>query len=413
MRDENGDSARRARFRAVAVARGFACAGGERGLWCAGEGDVWARQGLPRGVAVHALLADPTGRQRIFVATDVGVLSVAPGGGRSVRAHVRGAQLLARVGERIAVAGAGGLFLLDAEGGAPQAVALEGARRRPGPGTDPQIRALGGHPGDLYVATRRRLWRLEREHLVPVPSPRGGALTFLAVCEKRLLAGSRSGLWLLAPTGWRSLHAEDTVHAVACAERRLVVATQSGLLVEEAAAPPTHLRDSGRSLRSLAEAAFALHGLDAPGLSARARYADWLPRLSFVARRVFANDVRGLRSDLLWPSLAGVPPRWNFDPVLRVRSVDRADFLLLAQWPLGEVHKARGLSEARLAERRHSRVRRRLFYRIAALVHAWRRAPKAEGRTLWRAVRRRLRLAEMAALLDGLTGAHQGGGGRS
>jgi hypothetical protein len=353
---------RAAALTSVAVAPGLACAGGDRGLWCAGSALRFSRVRLGPDAAVHALAPDPSGAERI-VAT-----------------------------------GAFGLALVGADGRARR-----GLRSHPLAGIARRIVALGTHTSDLYAATRHGLWRVGRRGLTPIAAPPGGHVRAIAVCRRRLFAATPGGLWRLAPLGWVREPSPPDVHALGCDRGDLVAATPAGVwlsMPEPSPGRPRRRADPGDLVR-LVRAAWRREGLLEPSLERRARAARWLPRLDLVGRVLRVRDVRSPETVLLWP-----PPRWHHEPVLRMRGMSRAEVLVLATWPLGAAGPERTVWEARRIERRQAVRRQHLWHRIAGWWRA--RGEDHDGdRSLLASVRRRLLAAEAAAMIEGL-----GGGGR-
>lgn len=380
-----GAQARSARFTATAVAPGLACAGSARGLWCARRGGRWRRVRLPRADGVLALLADADGASRLFVGLGGGLFAI------DARLRVvplmrgRAVRRLAAVGRRVYAAGEKGLWRLDA--GVPRRVALLPGR--------PQ--ALAGSRGDLYLAARGRLWRLESDRWLALPSVPSGAIRAIAVCGRTLwLAGTR-GLWRLGPMGWQERAAGAVVREMACVGSELLLATASGPSLAGRAPKATAAL---RGWLARLDARLARDGWLAPSraFSRRARWAAWLPRLTVLVRAASLRDARHPASVLARP---WVDRAWRYDPVLRIRGSERVEVVVVARWPLGDVRPQRRWVETLRVERRLAWLRARRWTRIAHLLRALSAFPSGQG-GLPADVQHRLWRDELRALHEGL-----------
>jgi hypothetical protein len=387
---------RRARFRAVAIASPLSCAGAERGLWCSVGGGPYLRRPLPRSAAVHALLADPGARSRILVGSSAGLHAVDADGSLRLLGRGEEVRLLIAAGRRVFAAGPRGLVELDPAGLARGlGVQVElwregGATGRP---RGAAVRALAGRPGDLYAARKGAIARLERGTWRPLPTPPGGSIDSLCVCGSRLAALNQGGVWVLAPLGWRDLPVTTPARSLACSEGSLLVATAGGIWKE------SEDTDGVRLLRGSTERSPSW--LAPRDLESRARLAAWFPRLAVVARVLSLRDIRSPVT-AIDGAPHDAPIYWRGDPILRARGQDRFELMVSAHWPLGSSSAERDRVAAMRAERFLERRRQRLMQEVTALWRALSRLRRDPEGPLRRVLRRRLRVAEVTALLEGL-----------
>jgi hypothetical protein len=395
------------RFRAVAIASHLSCGGAERGLWCSVRRGPYRRYPLPRGAAVHCLLADPGGETRILVGGSAGLHAVEADGSLRTLGRDAEVRLLTAAGRRVYAASAQGLAVLGASGlmrvlDGVWGLGHEGStlsRRRGAP-----FKALAGHPRDLYAATPDAIARLERGAWRPLPMPPGGSIESLHLCGSRLAALNRDGVWVLDPLGWKNLPPALPARSLACSEGSLLVATAGGVWEESRERDGVGLSqglDAGRLRQWLGRMESLPSWLAPRRLESRARLASWFPRLAVVARVLSLRDVRSPVT-VIDGVLHDAPIYWRGDSILRARGQDRFELMVSMRWPLGSRSAERDRVAALRAQRSLERRRQRLLQEAVALWRALIRLRRDSEGPLRRVLRRRLRTAEITALLEGL-----------
>jgi hypothetical protein len=391
-------------WRFVAANDAAVCVASSRRWSCAApsEGTRFTRKALRPGSRVVGMSA---GRGGIALATSAAVRILRPDGRVDTLADVpvADAQRLAvdATGEVLAIATSRELFVArvsDAAGVVRRtplpSAAREHSSARP---SGRRVRGLVVNGRDVYLATRREIWRLDGDTWIPLPRPAEGAGA-LVLCGARLVVIHPRGAHRLGPLGWQSVLAGEPFADVACWRERLLAVGPAGIFRER----PHDDAGALREPRHRSSRRFAW----------RARWSAWLPELRVAARVARGFDGRDPAADNRWPVLREAR-RWRHDPVLAVRASSRVEAWLHLRWPLGLAVTDARVHEARRHERHLARLAWRRRRRLRSLVRAVQRgaaslAAAVPGRRgnathgVAETARRLLRFAEARAMCRAL-----------